>query len=154
MAVLSGTGVASQATTTASQLEVLGFHISSTGTGTYQGSLAETVVTYSSPEKEAEAQTVAHQLSGAVVLAQGPTPPGADVSVTTGSNFGVHPPPPPAPRPTVPPATSSPAPTTTTTTTPAGTSSASNQLGAPTPATTPLAPFDPRSCTASGGPGA
>ncbi|HMC04175.1 MAG TPA: LytR C-terminal domain-containing protein, partial [Actinomycetota bacterium] len=152
VAVLSGTGVASQATATASQLEALGFHISETGTGTYQGALSETVVTYASPAKEAQAQAVAHQLSGAVVLAQGPTPPAADVSVTTGSNFSVHPPPPPGPPPGAGPSTSSPQPTTTTTT-PAAAPPASNQLGAPTQATTPLAPFDPRSCTASGGPG-
>ncbi len=151
VAVLSGTGSPSQATTTASQLEALGFHISSAGTGTYQGPLSETIVTYANPAKEAQAQAVAHRLSGAVVLAQGPTPPGADVSVTTGSNFSVNPPPPPSPPPGIAPSSTSPPQTTTPA--PAATSSASNQLGAPTPPTTPLAPFDPRSCTPSGGPG-
>jgi LCP family protein required for cell wall assembly len=146
VAVLSGTGVESQATTAAGQLAVLGFHISSTGVGTYQGPLAETLVTYSGPAKEAQAQAVAHQLSGAVVMAQGPTPPGADVAVITGSNFTVHTPPPPSPPPTAGPSTSSPPPTTATT-------APNGQLGAPTPPTTPLAPFDPRSCTPSGGPG-
>ena len=152
VAVLSGTGVESQATKTAAQLQELGFQISATGTGKYQGSLSETLVTYSSPAKEAQAQAVAHQLSGAVIMAQGPTPAGSDVAVTTGSNFSVNPPPPPPP-PTAGPSTTGGAQPTTTTTTPSGTSSASNQLGAPTAPTTPLAPFDPRSCTPSGGPG-
>jgi hypothetical protein len=151
VAVLSGTGVPSRAATAAAQLQVLGFHASTTGTGTYQGPLSETLVTYSGPANEAAAQTVAHSLSGTVVLAQGPTPPGFNVSLTTGSDFTVNPPPAPSPPPVSGPSTST-APTTTTTA-PANTSSASNQLGAPTPATTPLAPFDPRSCTSSGGPG-
>jgi LCP family protein required for cell wall assembly len=151
VAVMSGTGVASQAATTAAQLQVLGFHISSTGVGKYQGSPSETVVTYSGPASEAQAQAVAQRLSGSVVLAQGPTPPGAEVSVTTGSNFSVNQPPAPSP----PPAAGRPSGTAPSTTTPtAGTSMANTQLGAPTPATTPLAPFDPRSCTPSGGPGA
>jgi LCP family protein required for cell wall assembly len=151
VAVLSGTGVASRADTAASELQTLGFHISTTGTGTYQGPLSETLVTYAGRANEAAAQTVAHNLSGAVVMAQGPTPPGSDVSVTTGSDFTVNLP----PAPTPPPAAGSPttaAPPTPTTTTPAGTS-ANSQLGAPTPAITPLAPFDPRSCAPSGGPG-
>jgi LCP family protein required for cell wall assembly len=152
VAVLSGTGVPSRAATTAAQLQTLGFHITTTGSGTYQGPLSETVVTYASPANQAAAQTVAHNLSGAVVLAKGPTPPGSDVSLTTGSDFTVNPPPAPSPPPAAGPATSAP-PTTTTTAPPASTSSSSNQLGAPTPATTPLAPFDPRSCTPSGGPG-
>jgi hypothetical protein len=151
VAVLSGTGVASQAATTSAQLQVLGFHISSTGVGKYQGSPAQTLVTYSSPASEAKAQAVAHVLSGSVVLAQGPTPPGADVSLTTGSNFGVNPPPAPSPPPAAGPASGAAAPATTSP--PAGTSMANSQMGAPTPATTPLAPYDPRSCTPSGGPG-
>jgi LCP family protein required for cell wall assembly len=151
VAVLSGIGEPRQAATAAAQLQTLGFHASTTGTGTYQGSVSETVVTYAGPANEAAAQTVAHNLSGAVVLAQGPTPPGSEVSVTTGSNFTVNPPPAPSPPPAAGPSTSA-APTTTTTT-PSSATSASNQLGPPTPPTTPLAPFDPRSCTPSGGPG-
>jgi LCP family protein required for cell wall assembly len=149
VAVLSGTGVESQATKAAAQLQQLGFQISATGTGKYQGPLSETLVTYSSPAKEAQAQTVAHQLSGAVIMAQGPTPAGSDVAVTTGSTFSVNPPPPPAAGP----ATAGAPQSTTTTTAPAATSSASNQLSPPTPPTTPLAPFDPRSCSPTGGPG-
>jgi hypothetical protein len=150
VAVLSGTGVESQATKAAAQLQQLGFQISATGTGKYQGPLSETLVTYSSPAKEAQAQAVAHQLSGAVIMAQGPTPAGSDVAVTTGSNFSVNPPPPP---PAAGPATTGAPHPTTTPTPPVGTSSAGNQLGPPTPPTTPLAPFDPRSCSPSGGPG-
>jgi LCP family protein required for cell wall assembly len=151
VAVLSGTGVASQASTTGAQLQALGFHISSTGVGTYQGSPSETLVTYSSPAFEPQAQAVAHSLSGNVVLAQGSTPPGAEVSVTTGSNFSVNPPPAPSPPGAAGPTTGGAAPSTTTP--PAGTPTANSQVGAPTPASTPLAPFDPRSCTPSGGPG-
>ena len=95
-------------------------------------------------------QYAAQQVEAA--LAQGQTPPGSDVSVTTGSDFTVNQPPAPSPPPVAGPSTS-PAPPTTTTTAPSSTSSGSSQLGAPTPATTPLAPFDPRSCTPSGGPG-
>jgi hypothetical protein len=151
VAVLSGTGVSSRADTAASQLQTLGFHISTTGTGTYQGSLSETLVTYAGPANEAAAQTVAHSLSGSVVLAQGPTPAGSDVSVTIGSDVTVNPPPAPPPPPAT--GSSTTAAPTTTTTAPAGSSSANSELGAPTPAVTPLAPFDPRSCTPSGGPG-
>jgi LCP family protein required for cell wall assembly len=151
VAVLSGTGVSSRADTAASQLQTLGFHISSTGTGTYQGPLSETLVTYAAPANEAAAQAVAHNLSGSVVLAQGPTPPGSDVSVTTGSDLTVNPPPAPTPPPAA--GSSTTAAPTTTTTTPSGSSSANSPLGAPTPAVTPLAPFDPRSCSPSGGPG-
>jgi hypothetical protein len=83
---------------------------------------------------------VAHDLSGSVVMGLGTTADGADVTVVTGSDFSVD-------TPTTPSSTGAvtPAPPGT------GTASAASAvLAPPTAPTQALAPFDPRSCTASG----
>ena len=90
-------------------------------------------------------------LSGAVALGMGPTADGADVTVVTGSNFSVSTP--ATPRGGSSSSASSQAGTSSTGTSSSGTH-ASSQLAAPTSSNEPLAPFDPRSCTASGGEGA
>jgi hypothetical protein len=98
--------------------------------------VSETTVTYSAGH-EAAAERVAHDLDGAVVMGLGDTSDGADVTVVTGTDFSVK-------TPSTP---STASPTTPGPTTP-GTDS--GILAPPSPPTQALAPFDPRSCTASG----
>jgi hypothetical protein len=156
VSVLNGSGAYNQATTTAGALGQLGSDIVGTGDTESAGRQAETVVTYAqrTAADEAAAQAVADSMSGAVIMAYGPTTDGAQVTVTTGTQFSVNP---TATSPTTtitgqgststtttPPSST----TTTTTTTPAN-----GEFSAPTASVEPLAPWDPRSCTASGGEG-
>ncbi len=92
VSVLNGTGTYTQATDTSNALGQLGFHMVGTGTSTPVGQESETLVTYAqrTPTDEAAAQAVARSLSGAVILAYGPTADGAQVTVTTGSDFTVN----------------------------------------------------------------
>ncbi len=152
VSVLNGTGLTGQAGQTASALKTLGFDTVGQGDTQAGASPSETVVDYSSPNQVGAAEQVLRSLSGTVTLAKGPTADGADVTVVTGSNFSVA-------TPTATggstssgtgsPGTGSSSPANTG----AGPSSSSPSLGAPTAPTQPLAPFDPRSCTASGGEG-
>lgn len=177
VSVLNGTGAYNQATDTSNALAADGFHMVGAGDTSSVGSPSETVVYYptKAPAAEAAAEAVARSLSGAVVTALGPTADGAEVTVVTGSQFSVNPPPVPATT-TVPGAgaaagvggttagsdlgsTGATPDTTVGSTGPSGTSSSSGSSGtnadfqAPTPASSPLQPWDPRSCTPSGGPG-
>jgi len=152
VSVLNGSGVTNQATDTSSALAGLGFKTMGIGDSPPVASHAETVVRFAHKTRadQAAAQAVAKSLSGAVITALGPTVDGAQVTVVTGTQFSVVP------------AVAS---ATATTSTPAltgSTSSASTSTGstqstgtfqAPTPAVTPLQPWDPRSCSSSGGPG-
>lgn len=144
VSVLNGTGVAHQAASTVASLAALGFRASSAGDTPAVASQSETVVYYASgaPADLAAAQTVAHALSGYVITALDPTKvtAGAKVTIVTGSNFSVN-------RPAPPPSSTSP-----TTTAPAAalTASATNGPTAPVEA---LQPWDPRSCTPTGGEG-
>ena len=140
VSVLNGTGVTGQAGQTASSLRALGFQVTGQGDTQASGPLSETFVYYSSASHLGAAEAVLRSLSGAATLAKGPTSDGAAVTVVTGSNFSVNAPASHSSQ-TTSPATSAPL------------SSASATLAAPTPPTQPLAPFDPRSCTASGGEG-
>ncbi|MGA2838057.1 MAG: LCP family protein [Acidimicrobiales bacterium] len=154
VSVLNGTGDYNQAATTSAALGQLGFDIVGTGDTPAVGAQSETLVTYSqmTPADEAAAQAVAHSISGAVIMHYGPTTDGADVTVTTGSDFTVD-----APAASTTPATTAPVggspttsiPSTTTTTT----APSDGAFSAPTSAVEPLAPWDPRSCTATGGEG-
>jgi len=183
VSVLNGSGVSGNATTTAAALGLIGFHIAGTGDATPVGEEAETVVTYAhmTPADEAAAQEVARNLSGSVIMALGPTTDGAEVTVTTGTNFSVTPPPAPAPPTTsttssaststtqagghaaTTPASASPSSTAGTATTSASTSTttttteppsiANGTFSPPSQSVEPLAPWDPRSCTANGGEG-
>jgi LCP family protein required for cell wall assembly len=152
VSIENGTGVANQATETASRLQALGFHVVSTGDSTPVGPLAETVVYYAKPRYEADASRVARSMSGAVAMALGPVTAGSTITVVTGSDFSVNPPPSHTTTSTTAAvgATSTTAPTTTTTTTP---SSVAGEVDSPSASNQPLTPFDPRSCTASGGEG-
>jgi len=146
VSVLNGTGKSGQAAQTASALQSLGFNMVGQGDTPASGPLSETTVYYSSPNHLAAAEAVLHSLSGAAALGVGPTTDGADVTVVTGSNFSVN----------VPAGNSSSASSSAGSGSPsAGTTapSSTSSLGTPTAPTQALAPFDPRSCTASGGEG-
>ena len=154
VSVLNGSGAYNQATDTAQSLQALGFHIGTIGDSPPVGQEAETVVYYASktPAQLAAAQAVANSMSGAVIMAMDPTEvkPGSQVTVVTGTDFTVN----------APPATTTTAPagvpTSSTTPTTAGTSGNTGNSGAfqaPTPSVEPLAPWDPRACTATGGEG-
>ena len=156
VSVLNGSGASNQATTTAQSLQALGFHIGTIGDSPPVGREAETVVYYASktPAQLAAAQAVANSMSGAVIMAMDPTQvkAGSQVTVVTGTDFTVN----------APPATSTTAPsgaTAPSTTTTASTSGNSGNTGnsgafqAPTPTVEALQPWDPRSCTPSGGEG-
>ncbi len=164
VSVVNGSGVYDQAAQTAGALDGLGFQATATGDAQPVGEEAETVVSYDQldPTVEAAAQAVARSMSGAVIMAYVPpsttsstTAPagGAEVTVTTGTQFAVNPPAPPAPPTTTAraasPTTTVPG-TSTTTTTTAPTSGEFSAVSAPVEA---LQPWDPRSCTASGGEG-
>jgi LCP family protein required for cell wall assembly len=155
VSVLNGSGAYNQATDTAQSLQALGFRIGTIGDSPPVGQEAETVVYYASktPAQLAAAQAVANSMSGAVIMALDPSQvkPGSQVTVVTGTDFTVN----------APPATTTTAPAgaTPSTTTTAGSTGTSGNTGnsgafqAPTPAVEPLAPWDPRACTASGGEG-
>ena len=154
VSVLNGSGAYNQATTTSQSLQALGFHIGTIGDSPPVGQEAETVVYYASktPAQLAAAQVVADSLSGAVIMALDPTQvkAGSQVTVVTGTDFSVNAP--PATTTTAPAG----APSTTTTTSTTGTSGNTGNSGAfqaPTPTVESLQPWDPRSCTASGGEG-
>jgi LCP family protein required for cell wall assembly len=159
VSVLNGSGVTNQATTTSQSLQALGFHIGTIGDSPPVGQEAETVVYYASktPAQLAAAQVVANSLSGAVIMALDPAQvkAGSQVTVVTGTDFSVNAP--PATTTTAPAGGSTPSTTTTTSTT--GNSGNSGNTGnsgafqAPTPTDESLQPWDPRSCTASGGEG-
>ena len=169
VSVENGSGVYGQATQTAQALSGLGFNVVSTGTTTPVGQEAETVVTYAhrTAADEAAAQLVARSLSGSVIMAYGPTPGGATVTVTTGTGFTVDtsaPAPASATSTTEPsakattttttaPSATTVTPTTATATTTDATPANAEGFAAPSSSNEPLSPWDPRSCTPSGGPG-
>jgi LCP family protein required for cell wall assembly len=149
VSVLNGSGVAQQAATTATALRALGFQASPAGDTPQVASASETVVYYSSsaPGEVAAAQLVSHALSGYVITALDPSmvTSGGQITVVTGSNFSVDHPTPPAS--TTPSTLSSSA---STATAPVTVTSGANT---PTAAVEPLASWDPRSCTPTGGEG-
>ena len=167
VSVMNGTGAYNQATDTASSLAALGFKTGTVGDVSAVGQEAETVVYYSSksPAELAAAQVVANSMSGAVIMADDASQvsPGSQVTVVTGTDFAVN-----APTGATTPASaggasgtgsgsgSGSATSTTTTTSDSGSSGNTGNSGAfaaPTATVEPLAPWDPRSCTASGGEG-
>jgi len=172
VSVVNATGSANQAFYTGQQLHELGFQVTGVGDAPSPATESETIVYYAkrTPTDLAAAQVVAHQLSGAVVMALGPTIDGAEVTVQTGSDYAVN--------------SAAPAPTTTTTaakkhhgatttttaapsttgnsgaggSAPSGVTTTTTALVAdgfapPTAANPALAQFDPRSCTPAGGEG-
>lgn len=160
VSVLNGTGVYNQATSTSASLQALGFHTVGVGDTPSVGLDSETVVYFQqkTAADQAAAQAVSASLSGAVITALGPTTDGAQVTVVTGSQFSVNP---PAATPAASTGASNPAAATAATATTAAPATSSTTTTDPstgdfqgaTPAVTPLQPWDPRSCTASGGEG-
>ena len=151
--MLNGTGALDQATTTSAALGQLGFNMVGVGDTPPVGEQAETLVTYAQRNAvdEAAAQAVAQSLSGAVIMAYGKTTDGAQVTVTTGTDFTVDS---PAPPPTTG-AHKAAAATTALPSSPStsATASANAAFSSPTQAVQALAPWDPRSCSAIGGEG-
>jgi hypothetical protein len=149
----NGTDTTDQAASTGSALRALGFHIVGLGDTTPVGTEAETVVYYGSktPAVEAAAEEVAHSMSGSVILGYDPAIAvnNAQVTVVTGTGFSVN-----APAATTPTTARSSATTTTLAPSTTTTTNPSNGLfSAPTSDDEALEPWDPRSCTASGGEG-
>lgn len=149
VSVVNGSGVYNQASQTAAALGALGFQATAAGNSPSPGTASETEVVYPAHNAAAlaAAEAVLQNLSGSVILATGTPAAGAEVSVITGSDFTVSAPQAAAPAP------GGNAPTTqavgaTTTTAPKNSS-----LSPPTTAQQALAPFDPRSCTPTGGEG-
>jgi hypothetical protein len=169
VAIENGSGTTEAGITAENGLKTLGFNVAGVTYTPEVGEEAETVVEYAAdtPTDEAEAQLVARSISGQVVMALASpstsgSAPSAQVTVITGTDFSVNPPaPPPAPTTTTAPAkkgrhatttttssstTTTVPPTTTTTTTPP-------EFAPTTQAVQALQPWDPRSCTATGGEG-
>jgi LCP family protein required for cell wall assembly len=168
VSVENGTGVTNQAATTSAALGALGFHMAELGDTASVGREAETVVYYGSKSAAvvAGAQEVANSMSGSVTLGYNPSMVlgGAEVTVDTGTNFSVN-------APAAPPTTTtttktskgskgakgSKGTTATTTTVPPTTTIPTNAtsglFAAPSSPDEGLKPWDPRSCTASGGEG-
>jgi LCP family protein required for cell wall assembly len=166
VSVMNGSGAYNQATDTASALAALGFKTGTIGDTTPVGREAETVVYYSSkaPASLAAAQLVANSMSGAVIMADDASQvsPGSQVTVVTGTDFSVNA---PAAVGTAGAGASTSAgagagagasaTSTTTTTSPASSGNTGNSgaFAAPTSTVEKLQPWDPRSCTPSGGEG-
>ena len=154
VSVLNGTGVTGQATQTATALKALGFDTVGVGNATPVGQYSETTVSYSqrTPADIAAAQLVADSLSGAVILKYGPTADGAQVTVTTGSDFSVDStlpsdaPPPSSPATTAPPPNASAADVTYGSNVASRATSTTGGFTASYPAITPLTSYDPRAC--------
>jgi LCP family protein required for cell wall assembly len=149
VSVVNGSGTYGEGTQVASALSALGFQATAGSDVSSSASPQETLVLYQAndPSSEAAAEAVMRNLSGAVVMgvsstSQDVTSGGAEVTVLTGDDVSVN-----APGST---SSSSTQGTTATTTAP---SAAVANLSAPTAAQQGLAPFDPRSCTATGSEG-
>jgi len=148
VSVLNGSGTYNQGASTAAELGQLGYKIGTIGDRTPVGNPAQTFVAYNStkPEVIAQAQRVLRSLSGQVVLAYEPNET-APITVITGTHFAVIAPvAPPVTTTTTKasggPSTTASVPSTTTTTPVSG-------FSPTTPATSDLAEWDPRSCTAN-----
>ena len=161
VSVLNGSGAYNQAANTESALEALGFRGVGVGNSTPVATQSETLVEYASPATLGAAETVMHQLSGAVTLVEAPTADGAQVTVVTGTQFGVNAPSSAssgtssASSGTSSGSTSTSSGSTSTSTTQGspGTAAAAAGFQPPSPSNPSLTPWDPRACTASGGKG-
>jgi LCP family protein required for cell wall assembly len=176
VSVLNGTGVPNQAQVVAAGLRRRGFVVHGLASATPFGTREETVVYHAnnSAASLGAAQAVIHTIEGPAVMALGRTTAGDMVTVLTGSDVSVI-----APAPRVPATTTTIKgkrdgtsttttikrkhhDTSTTTTTKPVTQitvvdpaavKRDTDLSAPTDVTQALQPWDPRSCTASGGEG-
>ena len=156
VSVVDGTNSVSTTAATVTSLTKLGYHVLGSGKQTSVGPVSETTVVYPSSKNTAQAdkslaqaEQVKSSLTGLVVLGQGPTTLGADVTVITGSNFAVNNPATTTAGTVTHSTTTSVLATllsavlTAASTTPNGTAS----LASPTTASTAAPPFDPRECS-------
>jgi LCP family protein required for cell wall assembly len=150
VSVMNGSGVSGQAASTASSFQALGYKIGTVGDVPPVGPIAETLVAYNSkdPATLAAAQRVLRSVSGQAILAYQPTNANP-VTLITGTHFAIATPP-PAPSSTT---TTKPKGTTTTTVAPSTTTTTVPGFAPTTQSTSGLEPWDPRSCTPSGGMG-
>jgi LCP family protein required for cell wall assembly len=176
VSVLDGTDSPASTTADATALTKLGYKVVGTGAQTSVGPVSETTVLYPAGKTAAQnaanlarAEQVKSSLAGLVVLGEGTTLGGADVTVITGSGFTIATPSAVTPPTTVAPTSTLPTTTirstttstvattttirsTTTTTAPPAKSvapaapSLGSSFSAATPATETVPPFDPRSC--------
>ena len=144
--VVNGSGISEQATQTTSALQSLGFNMVGTPSTTppLSNEALETVVAYAGQSTEADAEAVARQLTGAVILSQDSklVTSGSEVTVITGTNLSVN----------SPPSTSSGSTTSSNSSNSSESSqatSSSSELAAPNAASQPLSAWDPRACTAN-----
>jgi LCP family protein required for cell wall assembly len=142
VSVANGTGVANQATNTASALSALGFKSAGIADTPSVGDVAETVVYYGSHSAadEAAAEKVLRSMSGSVVMAYNPAKviDGSEVTVVTGTQFAVN----------TPVGTTASAPTSTST----STSTSTRAIGTPNAPSSNLEPWDPRACSSGTAP--
>ncbi|HXC18764.1 MAG TPA: LCP family protein, partial [Acidimicrobiales bacterium] len=160
VSVVDGSGIANEAQVVAQGLRRRGFVIHGISSATPYGVREETVVFHAnnSGASLAAAQAVLHTLEGPAVMALGPTTGGATVTVLTGSDLSIIAPP---RRPTTTttakkkhhPTTTTTHPVTQITVVDPSAVKHDTSLSAPTDVTQALQPWDPRSCTASGGEG-
>jgi LCP family protein required for cell wall assembly len=151
--VVNGSGASGQAAQVVSSLQALGFNMVGTAgtTAPLSSQTLETVVAYSGASTEADAEAVADQLTGSVILSQNSSlvTSGSQVTVITGTGLSVNAP--AAATPASSATASAPATTTTTpssTTAPATTAALTKAgLAAPTQAMQGLTAWDPTACT-------
>jgi LCP family protein required for cell wall assembly len=175
VSVLDGTDSPASTSADATAFTKLGYKVVGTGAQTSVGPVSETTVLYPAGKTAAQdaanlarAEQVKTSLAGLVVLGEGTTLDGADVTVVTGSGFTIATPSAVTTPTTVAPTSTLPTTTTirsttttvaTTTTTPSTTTTAppaksvapaapslGSSFSAATPATEAVPPFDPRSC--------
>jgi LCP family protein required for cell wall assembly len=151
VSVMNGSGVSGQAASTASSLQTLGYRIGAVGDVPPVGPIAETLVAYNSkdPATLAAAQRVLRSVSGQAILAYQPTNANP-VTLITGTHFAIAM---PTPVPASTTTTTKPKGTTTTTVAPTTTTTTVPGFAPTTQSTSGLEPWDPRSCTSSGGMG-
>jgi LCP family protein required for cell wall assembly len=154
VSVMNGSGVTDQAADTASALSALGFDMVGVGDVTPVGDVAETVVYYGSRGQatEAAAEKVVRSITGSVIMAYDPSQvaDGADVTVVTGTQFAVDSPSSPGASNSSTSASSQA--TETTAPAAANASQGASAIAAPSPATSSLERWDPRSCPAGATP--
>jgi hypothetical protein len=140
--VVNGSGISGQAAQVTSALQRLNFNIVGTpGTAAPLSSEAqETVVNYSGQNTEADAETVARQLTGPVILSQNSqtVTANSEVTVVTGTGLAVN-----APQTSSAPSTSSSSPASRS----AATTTVASGLEPPSSSDQALSAWDPRACT-------
>jgi LCP family protein required for cell wall assembly len=140
--VINGSGLPDQATQITTGLQALGFDVvgQPSSTDPVSAEAQETVVNYTGPSTEADAEAVARQLNGYVILSEdsNAVQEGSQVTVVTGTGLSVN----------SPSTTSTAGGSAAQSASSSSTSTASNaDISAPTQASQPLSAWDPRACS-------